>query len=351
MNKIASGLIAGVFAFICCPLPVVQAVTIQPGDIVVAGAINAVTDSGLVVVDPNTGDRTILSDNTHGTGPNFTGAFGVSLLPDGNFLVGDRNFAQTDLSRLIEVDRATGNRTIISGSGVGSGPAFQDVIGGVPKGSSIVALDQNSLINVDPTTGNRSVISSPTVGTGPALQYATGTVISGNTAFVDSYYAGQILSVDLTTGNRTVLSGTGVGTGPNFVFPTDTKVDSSGNLIVSDQGLAAVFRVDPVTGNRTVLSSSTVGSGPIWAGAGPVGLGIASNGNILLATWGANAIFSIDPLTGNRTILSDSTHGAGPAFLTPTSLVVIPTPEPSTFALLGLGLGLLAFTRRALRAC
>jgi hypothetical protein len=36
------------------------------GDIVVTANISA-GDSGLMLIDPATGDRTILSDNTHGT--------------------------------------------------------------------------------------------------------------------------------------------------------------------------------------------------------------------------------------------------------------------------------------------
>ncbi len=56
-------------------------------------------ESGLLVVDPVTGNRSILSDSTHGTGPDFSGALGVTFEPNGMLLVGD-NYA----NELFEVD-------------------------------------------------------------------------------------------------------------------------------------------------------------------------------------------------------------------------------------------------------
>jgi hypothetical protein len=42
-------------------------VTLVPGDIVITAQLGP-TDYGVLLVDPTTGDRTIISDNTHGTG-------------------------------------------------------------------------------------------------------------------------------------------------------------------------------------------------------------------------------------------------------------------------------------------
>ena len=230
MNSTVRFLLAGLIASVGASSRVAYASALQPGDIVVTTAFSS-TDLGLMVVDPVTGNRTILSDNTHGTGPDFTALGGVSVLPNGDLLVGDGNsFTSLGQSRLIEVDPATGNRTILSGSGVGSGPAFQAVLGGLPYGNSIVAVDsqnQGALLSVDPTTGNRTIISGDGVGSGPAFS-PSGTTISGTSAIAALFGANQLMSIDLTTGNRTILSGPTVGTGPSFNSPIDVTLGAGG---------------------------------------------------------------------------------------------------------------------------
>ncbi|HVU87427.1 MAG TPA: PEP-CTERM sorting domain-containing protein [Pirellulales bacterium] len=351
-NAKAPILILGLLAVVIFASSPALAAPLQPGDIVVTTEFNS-TDLGLMIVDPVTGDRTIFSDNTHGTGPDFVGPEGVSVLPDGNLLVGDGHvdrFGQRT-NRLIEVDRTTGDRTIISGSGVGSGPDFQTVIGGLSYGNSIVAVDQglDALLNVDPATGNRTIISGSGVGSGPALSIPAGTAIVGTSAIVANNVTNQLLSVDLTTGNRTVLSGPGVGTGPAFDLPNDVVLGAAGNLIADDT--QAIFSVDPATGNRTIISSATVGSGPIWGGLDPWGITTKADGTILMAALFSGALYTIDPVTGNRTILADATHGTGASFVAVLDPVVIPNvPEPSTIALLAIGaMGVLAAARRARR--
>jgi hypothetical protein len=340
-------LLAALFASVVASFHTAAAAALQPGDIVVTAEFSR-TDVGLMVVDPVTGNRTILSDNTHGIGPAFTAVGGVSLLPNGDLLVGDGNsFTSLKQSRLIEVDPATGNRTILSGSGVGTGPDFQTVLSGLPYGNSIIAVDQQSqgtLFSVDPTTGNRTILSGNGVGSGPVFS-ASGTAILGTSAVVAVRSANQLLSVDLTTGDRTIFSGPTVGTGPSFNVPVAVTLGSAGSLIADDT--SAIYRVDPSTGNRTIISSATVGSGPIWSAGNPYGLTTDANGTIVMAAIFSAAIYSIDPLTGNRTILSDSTHGTGPIALALEDPVVIPNvPEPSTIVLAALGgLALLAMRR------
>ena len=50
-----------------------------------------------------------------------------------------------------------------------------------------------------------------------------------------------------------------VGTGSSFLAPRGVAVEADGNLVVVDQGLAAVVRVDPVTGDRTIVSGLNIG--------------------------------------------------------------------------------------------
>lgn len=48
------------------------------------------------------------------------------------------------------------------------------------------------------------------------------------------------------------------GDGPALMDPEDIAVEASGDLVVLDPSLDAVFRVDPVTGDCTFLSPPTV---------------------------------------------------------------------------------------------
>src|SRR5262245_18462185 len=105
------------FFYICKPIAM-HAAPLVPGDLVMAAGIGSAGDAGLIIVDPTTGNRTIISDNTHGTGPDFTSASGVSFASDGSILVMGNE-------EIFRVDPATGNRTIISSnSGPGTGANF-----------------------------------------------------------------------------------------------------------------------------------------------------------------------------------------------------------------------------------
>jgi hypothetical protein len=57
-----------------------------------------------------TGARTVVSDASTGSGPNFQVATGLGLECGGNFLVGDQS------ARILRVDPANGDRTILSDS-------------------------------------------------------------------------------------------------------------------------------------------------------------------------------------------------------------------------------------------
>jgi hypothetical protein len=114
--------------------------------------------------------------------------------------------------------------------------------------------------------------------------------------------------------------------------------------------------MDPVTGVHSVVSGASVGVGPTGF---PTGIAVEANGTILLGLPSpdngvtSDALLLVDPVTGDRTVLSDATHGAGPLFFAPQSLMVVPTPEPSTLALAiaGLaGLGFVALRKQLRRA-
>jgi hypothetical protein len=115
-----------------------------PGDIVVID-----TDLGAVVrVDPTSGDRTIVSDDNTGAGPQFVEPWGVALESDGQILVAD-----DVLEAVVRVDPTTGDRTIVSDVNTGVGPDFDG-----PRGIAVVpGLPGAPLLGCHPAV-NSSVI-------------------------------------------------------------------------------------------------------------------------------------------------------------------------------------------------
>src|SRR5438045_2150256 len=119
--------------------------TLLPGDLVFSqdgagsGANNAVFNAS-----PVTGDRTIISPPAMG---NPTGLFRTS---SGDFWVLEAN-----LDTIFFVSADTGNRTIISGNGAGSGPDFDgtaiDVVQ-LPNGD-LAAEDSHRVLRINPITG------------------------------------------------------------------------------------------------------------------------------------------------------------------------------------------------------
>ena len=178
-----------------------------------------------MLIDPTTGNRTILSDNTHGTGMPFDNPAGVSVLPNGQLLVTDAGLPYeagvplpapdddtTPLppgtpQRVYLVDPTSGNRTVISQNSfttlqtppftypeIGSGTPFDGATFAKQAGNQFLVTSGNldspgMLMRIDPATGNRTVVSTADagngpVGTGPGLGSPTGFAVSGNTAFV-----------------------------------------------------------------------------------------------------------------------------------------------------------------------
>ena len=237
---------------------------------------------------------------------------GGGVLTPGEILVSDLGN-----SDILVVDPTTGNRSILSGNGVGSGIALSDPRGLLvePNGQVLVAdsFDQ-ALIQIDPATGDRTVVSGGGVGTGTdfALPLGIAAGPSGSVYIADGGgFAGDnaVFRVDLATGDRTLISSSalGIGSGAAFNNIAGIVVDSSGNLIVTDRGTfldpSLVFRIDPTTGNRTILSGGNVGTGPDLDN--PRGLSFGPGGVLETANSGG-FVMSIDSVTGNRTILSDT---------------------------------------------
>src|SRR5262245_14048372 len=111
-----------------------EAVTLEPGDIVVADALY----DSVYHVDPATGDRTVVSSDSIGAGPSLGQLFGIAVEPSGTILVtGTADFVTGWVYR---IDPLTGDRSVVTSSVVGSGPNLvnpMDLVIG-PDGSIFV---------------------------------------------------------------------------------------------------------------------------------------------------------------------------------------------------------------------
>ena len=68
-----------------------------------------------------------------------------------------------------------------------------------------------------------------------------------------------VLTLGMILTGATVLGQEVRGSGPDFRAPLDIAVESTGTLVVVDDGLEALVRVDPISGNRTILSDANTG--------------------------------------------------------------------------------------------
>jgi hypothetical protein len=187
-----------------------------------------------------------------GAGPTLFGPSGIGVINNSRVLVS--NYAADEI---IEVILQNGDRTILSADGTqGNGPPFSQP-DGIAVGTSGLAYVTDALegavFSVDMTTGNgtrgdRVILSGGAVGSGPVFVRPVGIILddANNRAIVTDYDANLLLSVGMNNGNRSILSdaNSNVGSGPAFIFPAGIAFDvannravvSGGNLIVVELG-------------------------------------------------------------------------------------------------------------------
>jgi hypothetical protein len=215
-----------------------------------------------------------LSDDTSPAGsPDLDYPRGLAFLPDGDIVVTDKGHIANPV--LIDIDPRTGARTLISGDGTGSGPELREpyTVAVEASGDILVSdadiMGNPELLRISPDTGNRAIVTGGAVGSGPTpFIGVTVALVRGVIYLMD--YAGTIVSVDPVTGDRTLVSGTFRGTGPALVAPVSMTSDAPDSVVVADRdhvpaspgkGRGALVRVDLATGDRTLLSDDATPSG------------------------------------------------------------------------------------------
>jgi sugar lactone lactonase YvrE len=300
------------------------------------------TLKNLLAVDLNTGERTVISGEGVGTGIEFGAPQDVVLDSASNRVL------MTDwvLHGVISVDLPTGNRSIISDSTHGTGPYLNGPRNLALDAANNLVLVTDSdwfnppaLIAVELLTGNRSVISSSTTGEGPNFSFPRGVVLdqANHRAFVTDPGSQALYAVDLFNGNRTVISNNaGFGTGPGFSYPNELAFDSARNrVLVVDPNVEAVIAVDLLTGNRVIVSGQSMGTGPRISDSFDIALN-TSTGMAFVVDQDLDALVSVDPSTGSRAIVSGMAIGSGSTFRAPSGIAVDSNNERAFVADFGL---------------
>ena len=134
----------------------------------------------------------------------------------------------------------------------------------------IYLLDGDRVLSVNPVTGSRTLISGGGVGTGPAFALAesvTTDATGGSLMVLDQNFGGTgaLIRVNLATGNRTEVFSNRLQTGTtNFDMPYDVVRNACDNsFYVLHTGatgvLGNVMRVN-ATGTRTLFATYTASS-------------------------------------------------------------------------------------------
>ena len=209
---------------------------------------------------------------------------GLSADRSGNILIAD-----SSNNRIRKVDAATGTIQTVAGSGFGScGGCFG-------------------------LTGGFSGDSGP--ATSAELNAPKGVFIesSGNIFIADSGNA-RIREVVAATGNIQTIAGSGMpgfsgdgGPAANAQLdePSGVSLDTSGNIIIADDGEARIREVFATTGNiQTIAGNGTRGAGgdggPATSAAldSPAGVSVDGSGNILIADPAVSRIREVVAGTG-----------------------------------------------------
>jgi streptogramin lyase len=258
-----------------------SAIVLNAGDIVVTDPF-----AGVVVrVDPVTGVQTLIAA--------VDGPDGLAIGPDGQlYVIGGSTFGQNRLN-VTRIDPLTGTQTVMSTTGLLTSPrdiAFDHQLGAllVTNGDAV----PTGIIQIDPTTGAQSLLSSG--GSDP-----TGILVSrSGTIFVIDQGA-FVFTVDRTTGQQTTVSSGGF-----LIAPTGIAIADDGTLFIADEGGNRIVRIDPLTGDQILVASGL---------EGPFDIKVDSNGDLIVSE--RSSISRIDPATGAKHIISSGGLLKRPVFL------------------------------------
>jgi sugar lactone lactonase YvrE len=297
-----------------------EAVTLNPGDILVA-----VSFGGITRVNPIDGAQTPAADALYLPSP-----LGIAIAANGDLFVVDQTCCGGN-GGVVRVNPADGNQTVVAAAG-----NFHTPWGiAIAATGDLFVTDESccggggAVIRVDPTNPdlarNQSVVS---VGGHPRFPQGVAVAANGDlfVAYLDVGGQRAVIRVDPTNPdpdtNHAVVS-----VGGHLGFPQGIAIAANGDLFVGDStccgGKGGVIRVDPANpnpqGNQTVVSSGQHFSTPN-------GIAIAANGDLMVidsgccsGNGGVIRVNPAKPANANQTVVS-----SGGNFASPSGIAIVP---------------------------
>jgi sugar lactone lactonase YvrE len=326
----------------------------QPGDIVIAdaagfGGCQVILFSvggcgGLIVVDPRSGEQTVVSHNTPLLGEEFVDPVGVALLADGRLVVADVSAGDDDSGEIIAVDPRSGRQTVIASNAIGSHGYFVDPVGVVAASDGrLYVLDQRAfgghggVIAVDVATGEQTPIASNAIGAVHDFDIPTGIAVTpGGRLLVSDEAAfdgnGGVIAVDPATGQQTPVASDLIGSEHDFASPLGIALEADGQILIVDSkafdGRGGVVRVDPDSGAQTAVANNEIGTAADFRL--PTALTVASNGTIDVTDTQAfgqgGGVIAVDPATGQQSEVASNAIGGVHDFAYPDGIKAYPVP-------------------------
>lgn len=220
--------------------------------------------SDVIAVDIATGERSLLIKNGIGTGASLVSPQQLEVTSDDKFAyVLDGRQAASDM--LFKIDLATGNRTVVADFSSYNNFGTEGLALDEPNNRIFVALGGTIGI-VDLATGTYQTIASPNVGLGVTME-TLGNISEiiydskNNRVLVSSAYKGFVLAIDPITFKRSVLFDSTIGTGTPLNGIVGMTLDNeSKNLYLANNndtnnnyGNFSILSVNMETGDRTFV--------------------------------------------------------------------------------------------------
>ncbi len=260
--------------------------------------------NGIVDVNLTTKALTLISGGNsamRGSGPPLDNTVRAIAVLDASTVMA------TNLTSLILVDMMTGDRTIGTGAGTGSGPALTEVTGVGRWNGQAILVHRTSLISVGLSDGTRAVISGPTTGMGPEFSGGHLATDEGNDRAYVLSSSGRLTRVDLGNGNREEISPS-QGVGPSAISYKGVAFDAANNVIVASgrkRGAPdCLFTIDLASGQHTIVSGPMLGVGPDLDYVGGVTWDTADGSALVISGESPKVLVRVDIATGNRTVVA-----------------------------------------------
>jgi hypothetical protein len=250
--------------------------------------VNTTPAVAIVKIDPATGNRTTVSQSASpavGTGSTFTSPNGITIRPsDGKLLVTDSGGTDGSAGSdaVIVVDPATGNRSILTDDVTPNNTSPFNTPNAIiyhsTKGVLVVDTGTPKAVFSVAANGARTVFSSASVpdATNPLTTPAgLAEDTDGSILVVESKTGSganrQLLRINKTTGARALVSN--MATANTY---SGVAAGSSGIFVIKTTAPAQILKVDATSGAVTTLSGNFNGDGILFGNAtgSSIGFGI-----------------------------------------------------------------------------